>query len=303
MSQLAYVLAIDDEQDILQTYKELLAQDGVECVGARSAKEALEKLPEHDYAAVLLDQRLRGPKEPATGLDLLGQLCHHAPFAKVLVVTGFADVDSVRRAFDAGAWDYLQKDELLEELLRSKVRVAVQLWRARTLQAASVAEREAELKKAWAQALSEPDKNKKGVLLEQAMKLLFQSLPGFGRCETRLFNELEELDVVVPNESQDPFWRNEGTYLLAECKNWSGAVGVDQLTRFVWKVQHRYDRVKLGFLVAPGGFAATVHQELLSPRDKGPLVLLLDRDDVEALLAAPDRMAKLKELHQRAMVG
>ena len=57
--------------------------------------------------------------------------------------------------------------------------------------------------------------------------------PGFARITTRRRNDVEEIDLVIRNESTDPFWAGEGSgYILVECKNWSSPVGALEYNHF-----------------------------------------------------------------------
>ena len=61
-----------------------------------------------------------------------------------------------------------------------------------------------------------------------ALWLVRALVRGFGGVSTRRRSDLEEIDLVIPNESPDPVWQKEGSYLLGECKNWSSRVGRDE---------------------------------------------------------------------------
>ncbi len=302
-SPVGRVLIIDDEQDIVAMYREILAEEGFESDAVRTHAEAVAALAQPNWAVVLLDQRLRGRDDPDSGLDLLHVIRQRAPYAKVIVVTGYADAVAVRRAFADGAWDYLQKGGPIDALLRVKVRNAMEPWRERALAALSREKREAEIRALWTAARTEKDANKKGAHLETLMLLLFRSIEGFAYADVNRQNELEEIDVIVQNASTDPFWQKEGNYLLVECKNWSKPVGSDELNLFQLKVDRRFGRSTLGFFVALQGYAKTVRMEEWTRRGGQSLVVLLDGDDLEALIDASDRNAKLKEFHLRAVVA
>jgi hypothetical protein len=47
------------------------------------------------------------------------------------------------------------------------------------------------------------------------MVLLFKTIPGFHQVSVRRRNEVEEIDLLIRNESADPLWVNERTsYIL-----------------------------------------------------------------------------------------
>jgi len=250
---------------------------------------------------VLLDQKLQGPGGPDSGLDLIEQVVRFAPFAKAIVVTGYATPNAIERAFELGVYDYLVKNGAFEALLRAKVRNAVEVTSAQRQIALKEAEVVAELRATWMQVRSERDRNRKGKLLEELVKLLFRATPGFGRVTTRLDNGTEEIDVKVDNRSDDPTWKNEGAYLLGECKNWSSKCGANEVRSFRGKLTTKYSRVRTGFLFAPGGFTKEAREELRSHKEGQILIVLVDADDLERWITADDRLVILRELHERAV--
>ena len=109
--------------------------------------------------------------------------------------------------------------------------------------------------------------------------------------------------VLVQNSSTDPFWQREGSYLLIECKNWSSPVGVPELKLFRQKIEDRFGRSTLGFLIAMNGYTETTKIEEWTRRGGQSLVVLLTREDLDALVATRDRSAKLKEFQARAVIA
>ncbi len=303
MNTTGWVLVVDDEQPFVDTYRAFLAAEGYAVETARNRDEALQRLTQPGCAVILLDQRLLGPAGPDLGLDLIGQFASVAPDAKVILATGYASADSIARAFRAGAYDYLKKDEHFEVFLKAKVRNAMELYRERFLARLDRDQREASIRQVLAATQTEPDPQKKGRLLEQLMQMLFRSIPGFESVWSNVQNELEEIDVLVQNNARDPFWAQEGQYLLVECKNWSKPVGADELTLFWSKLERRFNRCQLGLFVAMGGFAKTVQIERWTRRNGRTLVLLLGPEDLKSLVGATDRGAWLKDRHARSVIA
>ncbi len=64
------------------------------------------------------------------------------------------------------------------------------------------------------------------------MVLLFKTIPGFHQTTPNRQNDIEEIDLLIQNASTDPFWSKESPYFLAECKNGSKPVGVDEFRSF-----------------------------------------------------------------------
>ncbi|AGP38783.1 restriction endonuclease [Sorangium cellulosum] len=164
-------------------------------------------------------------------------------------------------------------------------------------------ETERAIRATWADAQKERDRNRRGIQLERLMALLLKTLPGFERLDTRLRNEVEEIDIIVQNGSTDPFWQKESPYLLVECKNWSKHVGSKELRDLWAKMEGRFDRCRLALLVAPGGIADTVPELQLRKAEKGLLVVLIGPGDLDELVQRRDRSEALQEMHRRAVMG
>lgn len=303
MSAEGRILIVDDDPDFLASYREFLTAEGYPVDVASSEEEARTRFEELGWGLIIIDQKLRGPGGTDEGLDLAVVAMRRAPEAKVIIATAYAEPASIARAFDLGVYDYLQKDQFFEAFLRAKVRNAMEVWRERALAALSTERREQELASAWQAAQTERDPHAKGALLETVMLLVFRSILGFEHAQIRKRNDIEEIDVLVQNSSNDPFWQREGSYVLVECKNWTSSVGVPELKLFRQKIEDRFGRSALGFFIAMGGYTETANVEEWTRRAGKSLVVLLTREDLDALVTTQDRSAKLKELHARVVIA
>jgi CheY-like chemotaxis protein len=295
------VLVVDDEQPMFETYADILTPDGYRLEWAQDRSSALSKLQAERWDVVLLDQRLNGQLGGNTGIDLVAEIAQTG--AKVILVTAYADAEMAERALLDGAYDYLQKDNLkmLRTLLRFKVRSATELARERRLNALSRSAQERELQELWASVQSEKNSQRKGALLEELMIRIFKTLPGLTNITLRGRSRDEEIDLIVLNESIDPFWSRENSqYILVECKNWSKPVGPGEFVIFRNKLENRGARCRLGFFVALGGVTEGFGTHAATFRKDPHLVVTLDRSDIDSLVNATDRNALLKQFHQRA---
>src|SRR5229473_1343163 len=115
----ANVLVVDDEPSILKLLKEALTQWGyqVECVG--TGAEALEAIRTGLYDAAITDIRM----PEMSGLDLLREIKRHDESIEVIVMTGYPTISSAVEALKEGAYDYLSKPLILDELRHLMARV------------------------------------------------------------------------------------------------------------------------------------------------------------------------------------
>jgi CheY-like chemotaxis protein len=298
-----HILIVDDDAAFLRIYREIFENEGLRVTTASSGPEAIQVLESRgaELDVVLLDQKLQGPGGPDSGLELVAQIGRLAPFAKAIVVTGYATPSAIESAFRSGVYDYLVKNGAFEALLRAKVRNAIEVTGAQRQVALKAADLVDELRATWSRVRAETDRNRKGKLLEELVRLLFQATPGFGRVTTRLDNGIEEIDIKVDNRSEELPWKDEGAYLLGECKNWSSRCGTNEIRNFRGKLTAKYGRVRTGFLIASGGFSKEVYEDVRSHKEGALLIILIDAPDLERWIAADDRLAVLRELHERAV--
>lgn len=99
------VLIIDDEVAVNNNIRKILAKKSYVVDQASSKKEALAKIQANPYALVLLDLRMPG----VNGLELLAAIRSAQPKARVVIVTGYASIDTAKEAARMGAVDYLAK--------------------------------------------------------------------------------------------------------------------------------------------------------------------------------------------------
>lgn len=296
------ILIIDDDPLFVTTFETLLGEEGYTVDVAADRTSALARLADGSgYSVVLLDQKLRGGAGPDSGLDLLREVLQLAPQSKVIVVTGFATDAAVTRAFELGAYDYLEKNQLLSTMLRVKVRNATEIFRERELGRLTMEQREGALRANWGSVLAEKDPHRKGALLEELMSLVFGSIPGFTNIELRRRNELEEIDITFRNDSEDRLWRGEGPYVIVECKHWTKPVGARELREFASKLARRHGRARLGFFVSMSEVTAGFNEETRRLNETDRLIVVIGRAALERLVLSDDRGAELKALHQRAV--
>ncbi len=99
------VLVVDDEPDLRTLYELTLLREGYLIDTAGSVEEALIRLSERSYQAVITDMRL----PDGSGLDLLHRLEETGRSEKAIVITAYGSAENAVEALKAGAFDYLTK--------------------------------------------------------------------------------------------------------------------------------------------------------------------------------------------------
>jgi len=109
------ILLVDDDKTILFTVGGFLRQLGHKVREAGSANEALTYLAEDDFTLVLTDIVMPG----TSGINLLKEI-QGMPLVKcpkVVLFTGYGDLESAIAAIRAGAYDYLLKPIKVEDII------------------------------------------------------------------------------------------------------------------------------------------------------------------------------------------
>jgi two-component system sensor histidine kinase/response regulator len=99
------VLIIDDEEIILDSCTEILADGECEVATAKDGNSGLKLVPEFQPDLVFVDLKMPG----ISGLEVLEQIHGTDPTIVTIVITGYATVSSAVEAMKHGAYDFLPK--------------------------------------------------------------------------------------------------------------------------------------------------------------------------------------------------
>jgi len=108
----AKILVVDDERSILMLLKEALGQWDYQVTTAASATEALGILKSELFDALITDIRM----PDMSGLELLREVKKQDESIEVVMMTGYPTIASAVQALKEGAYDYLSKPLILDEL-------------------------------------------------------------------------------------------------------------------------------------------------------------------------------------------
>jgi restriction endonuclease Mrr len=124
----------------------------------------------------------------------------------------------------------------------------------------------------------------KGEALESLMAAAFSLRPQLEVVERRYSTGDEEIDLIVKNNVARPFWQGLMSPLLfAECKNWTDPVGASEVRNFEGKLQNHAPLVKVGLLIAPGGFTSEARNAIKRGSRDDYSLALVERADLEQL--------------------
>lgn len=110
---MAKILVIDDDIDICNLLNRFLTRKGFEVDTAMSGKAGLDKIAETPYDLVFCDFKLRD----MDGRDVLAKVQETTPGLKVIIITGYSDIKTAIDVMKRGAYDYVLKPLIPDELV------------------------------------------------------------------------------------------------------------------------------------------------------------------------------------------
>ncbi len=109
----ARILCVDDEKVILDSFRKILVLDGYCVDTVETGQEALGLVQARNYDFVFTDLKMPS----MDGVDVVKSVKHMRPDVDVIVITGYATVESAVECMKFGAMDYVQKPFTEDELL------------------------------------------------------------------------------------------------------------------------------------------------------------------------------------------
>jgi DNA-binding NtrC family response regulator len=107
------LLLVDDDRHVLESMADWLRSQGYEIEASSGYVDALETMRRKTFELVLADVRL----SDGDGFDLLEQCRRNWPGSQVILMTGYGSPDGAIEAIRAGAFDYITKPLIDNELL------------------------------------------------------------------------------------------------------------------------------------------------------------------------------------------
>jgi len=137
----AHILIVDDDPANQKALQAVLAPTGAHLVTASSGEEALRRVLEEDFAAILMDVRMPGI-DGFTTASMIRERKRSRYTPIIFLTAEHEDVTTMFRSYRAGAVDFIAKP-VIPEVLRSKIAIFVGLNDMTRMLNAELAERAA----------------------------------------------------------------------------------------------------------------------------------------------------------------
>jgi len=111
-SEKTSILILDDEPIVSKRLKPSLEKRGYEVETFIRSVDALKRIRERNFDIVITDLKMEG----VDGMEFLTEVKHRSPKTEVIVITGFATMETAKESFKKGVFDFLSKPFKLGEI-------------------------------------------------------------------------------------------------------------------------------------------------------------------------------------------
>ena len=107
------ILIIDDEEIVVRRLKPALEKNGYDVETFVNSQDAVDRVMVKDFDIVITDLKMEG----LDGMEFLGVVKARSPRTEVIVITGFATMETAKTSYQKGVFNFLAKPFKLGEIL------------------------------------------------------------------------------------------------------------------------------------------------------------------------------------------
>ena len=107
------VLLVDDEKDFIESLAERLELRDFKVATASNGDDAVNLVQKNEYDVIVLDVKMPGKD----GIETLKEIKNIKQISQVIMLTGHATVETAIEGMKIGAYDYIMKPTVTEDLV------------------------------------------------------------------------------------------------------------------------------------------------------------------------------------------
>jgi DNA-binding NtrC family response regulator len=123
------ICILDDEPIVGDRLKPELEDDGYEVEVFTDSQMAMKRVDETCFDIVITDLKMQGPD----GMEFLEKVKDRCPDSQVIMITGYATIETARESFVRGAYDFIAKPfrigEIRDVVKQARRRARANKWR------------------------------------------------------------------------------------------------------------------------------------------------------------------------------
>ncbi len=113
------ILVLDDEPIVCKRLKPALEKLGFQVDTFTQSEEAVNRIKEKTYDLIITDLKMEG----IDGMQFLEEVKKRSSRTEVIVITGFATMETAKEAFRKGVFDFIAKPFKIGEIQQSVMKV------------------------------------------------------------------------------------------------------------------------------------------------------------------------------------
>lgn len=117
------ILVLDDEPIVCKRLQPALEKLGYEVVTFTQSPEAMHHIQQTAYDIIITDLKMKG----IDGMRFLQEAKKRSPGTEVIVITGFATLETAKESFRKGVFDFIAKPFKLSEIQEVVTKAAAKL--------------------------------------------------------------------------------------------------------------------------------------------------------------------------------
>ncbi len=106
------ILILDDEPIVCKRLKPAFEKLGYEVEVFTKSSDAMARIEEQDFDIVITDLKMEG----VDGMQFLTAVKEKSPDTEVIVITGFATMETAKESFQKGVFDFVAKPFKISEI-------------------------------------------------------------------------------------------------------------------------------------------------------------------------------------------
>lgn len=106
------ILILDDEPIVCDRLKPALEKRGYEVESFTESSEAMQRIKEKEFDVIITDLKMPG----IDGIQFLEEIKRRSEKTEVIMITGFATMESAKESFHKGVFDFIAKPFRLREI-------------------------------------------------------------------------------------------------------------------------------------------------------------------------------------------
>jgi DNA-binding NtrC family response regulator len=117
------IMVLDDEPIVCKRLQPALEKLGYAVDTFTQSLEALHQIQDNDYDIIITDLKMKG----IDGMRFLQEAKKRHPETEVIVITGFATLETAKESFQKGVFDFIAKPFKLSEIQEVVTKAAAKI--------------------------------------------------------------------------------------------------------------------------------------------------------------------------------